>query len=435
MKRSGTSQRSEAPVSPLFFISAGDPSGDVHAARLVEALSRNIPDARFIGYAGPKTAATCCDVRFDLTQFAAMMLKKAIVNLPNYIRLLNQVDTIFKTERPSVVILVDFPGFNWKVAQKAKKLGIPVVYFMPPQIWGWGQWRVKKMRKYVDLVLSCFHFEDSWFKNNNCQSTFISHPFFEEARSRKIDETFINSLNSQETGVSSSECVIEASNTTKRRYLTLLPGSRDQEVAHNLDGILTTLARVLQETPDVHPIFAAYKDSHAEIIKNVLKQRNLDYPVYAGKTPELMRVATCCFGVSGSVSIELLSLCKPTVITYRISKLEYYALRFLKRVKYITLTNLLYIDSLEGETPFYPKGFLPKSTEYTQKERNLMLFPEFLSYQDNSEQAAAHLIKWFKDDDLRRECVAKLEVLKMKNDAIVSPIERAAETIKAFLYR
>ena len=112
--------------APLFFISAGDPSGDAHAARLVSALKEKLPASRFIGFAGPKTAKGHCDVRFDLTKHAAMMLKRALLNLPNYLRLLKSVDSIFREERPDAVILVDFPGFNWQVAKKAKAANLKV---------------------------------------------------------------------------------------------------------------------------------------------------------------------------------------------------------------------------------------------------------------------------------------------------------------------
>lgn len=414
--------------APLFFISAGDPSGDIHASHLVEAISRILPQARFIGFAGPQTATTCCDVKYDLTKFSAMMLKKAIVNLPNYLRILRKTDIIFQKERPDVVIIVDFPGFNWKIAKKAQKAGIPVVYFMPPQIWGWGQWRVKKMRKYVNLVLSCFSFEHEWFKNQNCNSTFISHPFFEEVRSRKLDNNFLLNLRAPVTVPSSNQTIRHSA-----RYLTILPGSRDQEVQNNLPNLLETIQIILQETTDIKPIFAAFKESHAEYIKKIIQESNLDFPVYVGKTPELMRIATCCLSVSGSVSIELLSLCKPTVITYKISSFEYAVLRFLKRVKYITLTNLLYVHSLHGETPFYPRRFIPKSTDYTPRERELMLFPEFLLKTNSPKEIAKPLIRWLNNETSRRQCIAKLEALKKQNDIVSSPVLLAAQKIIQYL--
>lgn len=452
---------SETPRRPFFFISAGDPSGDAHAARLVEALERRFPNARFAGYAGPKTAATSCDVRVDLTQFAVMWIGRAVANLPNFLRILKNADKIFRDERPDAVILVDFPGFNWKIAKKAKAAGVPVVYFMPPQIWGWGQWRVKKMRRLTDLVLSCFAFEDVWFRENGVRSTLIGHPFFESTRNPQIDAAFLADLGSAENGRSTAPPLADSTDKTDfnaetadataepsatpnvspapssqgAQYLTILPGSRNQEVTGNLADLLTTAQKVCAAAPNVRPVVAAFREEHAEVVRAELKSRGLDYPVYVGKTPELMRAASCCLAVSGSVSIELLSLCKPTVILYRIGKPQHFALRFLKRVKYITLTNLLAISRVPGETPFYPKGEIPKQTEHTARERALMLFPEFISPNDRSDEAAAILTDWFLDAASRNRRIAELEALRQATDFVDSPIELAVEKIAEELAR
>ena len=412
---------------PLFFISAGDPSGDVHAQKLVKELSRRLPTARFVGFAGPKTAETVCDVRFDLTKYAAMMLKKALLNIPVYFKLLAQADRIFREEKPDAVILVDFPGFNFRIAQKAKAAGIPVIYFMPPQIWGWGQWRVKKMRKYVDLVLSCFEFEHEWFSNHGCRSVFVSHPFFEESRSRTLDHSFMDNLVSEWANSTLDKTNQEGSNL---KSLIVLPGSRDQEVKSNLPFLLSILKEVTEKTPEVRPIFAAYKPEQAEFIRQILSERSLDYAVYAEKTPELLRVATCCLGVSGSVSIEALSLHKPLVIIYKISRLEYFALRFLKRVKFITLSNILWVHTLKDETPFYPKGKIASKTEHTTHERNLMLCPEYLFFDScQIKNASTHLTNWFSTPELLRETQRNLIKLHKETDLVEKPIEKAAEVI------
>jgi len=466
---------SETPRRPFFFISAGDPSGDAHAARLVEALERRFPNARFVGYAGPKTAATSCDVRVDLTRFAVMWIGRAVANLPNFLRILKNADKIFRDERPDAVILVDFPGFNWKIAKKAKAAGVPVVYFMPPQIWGWAQWRVKKMRRLTDLVLSCFAFEDAWFRENGVRSTLIGHPFFESTRNPQIDAAFLADLGSAENGRSTAPPLADSTDKTDfnakiavatakpsaaspetraaspasnavaaafpaspsqgAQYLTILPGSRNQEVTGNIADLLTTAEKVVAAAPNVRPVVAAFREEHAEVVRAELKRRGLDYPVYVGKTPELMRAATCCLAVSGSVSIELLSLCKPTVILYRIGKPQHFALRFLKRVKYITLTNLLAISRVPGETPFYPKGEFAKQTEHTARERALMLFPEFISPNDRSDEAAAILADWFLDAASRNRRIAELETLRQATDFVDSPIELAVEKIAEELAR
>jgi lipid-A-disaccharide synthase len=377
---------------------------------------------------------------------------------------LKNADKIFRDERPDAVILIDFPGFNWKIAKKAKAAGIPTIYFMPPQIWGWGQWRVKKMRRLIDLVFSCFGFEDAWFRENGVRSTLIGHPFFESTRNPQLDAAFLAGLGSAENGRSTATLPAEPSQTSDlnakvgaatapstaetdatsavaaspsqgAQYLTILPGSRNQEVTGNLADLLTTAQKVVAAAPDVRPVVAAFRAEHGDLVRAELERRGLDYPVYVGKTPELMRAATCCLAVSGSVSIEALSLCKPTVVLYRVGKLQNFALRFLKRVKYITLTNLLAISRVPGETPFYPKGEFAKQTEHTARERALMLFPEFISPNDRSDEAAAILADWFLDAASRNRRIAELETLRQATDFVDSPIELAVEKIAEELAR
>ena len=180
----------------------------------------------------------------------------------------------------------------------------------------------------------------------------------------------------------------------------------------------------------MRPIFAAYKPEQAEFIRQILSERSLDYAVYAEKTPELLRVATCCLGVSGSVSIEALSLHKPLVIIYKISRLEYFALRFLKRVKFITLSNILWVHTLKDETPFYPKGKIASKTEYTTHERNLMICPEYLFFDScQIKNASYHLTNWFSNPELLRQTQRSLINLRKETDLVEKPIERAAEAI------
>ena len=215
----------------------------------------------------------------------------------------------------------------------------------------------------------------------------------------------------------------------RSRFVAVLPGSRNQEVADNIGDLVSAAEEIQSAVPNVMPIFAAYNDNHAMLIRSRLQERNLNFTVCVGKTPEVMRLAECCFGVSGSVSIELLSLCKPAAIQYRVSRAAYIALRFLKRVKYVTLVNILAVDEMDGETPFYPAGTFAAQTEHTTRERELMLFPEFLSYKPLAKQVSAVVVDWLKNDEHLREKAAALEELRRKTDLVEHPILRAAQVI------
>ena len=135
------------------FLSAGEPSGDHHAAALVRAIKARQPDVECVGLGGPCMAAEGCLLIADLTQLAVMWFLRVILNLHRFVDLARRAERSFLDDRPDVCVLVDFPGFHWWLAWRAKRHGIPVVFYCPPQIWAWGSWRIHKMRRLVDLSL------------------------------------------------------------------------------------------------------------------------------------------------------------------------------------------------------------------------------------------------------------------------------------------
>ena len=138
-------------------------------------------------------AAAGCQLHADLTALAVMWFARVLVNLHKFWDLASRADRYFRHHRPDAVVLIDYPGFNWWIARRAKAHGIPVFYYTPPQIWAWAQWRVKKMRRLVDHVLCSLPFEEAWFRRHGCNATFVGHPFFDEVRRHAYDERFLRS--------------------------------------------------------------------------------------------------------------------------------------------------------------------------------------------------------------------------------------------------
>ena len=369
-----------------IFFSAGDPSGDVHAANLARAIRARVPAARFVGYGGPQLAAAGCELHADLTALAVMWFARAIANLHKFWDLACRADRYFAHHRPDAVVLIDYPGFNWWIARRAKAHGIPVFYYTPPQIWAWASWRVSKMRRFVDHVLCSLPFEEPWLRERGCHSTFVGHPFFDEVRERQLDEAFINRYRQP-----------------SRPLLVILPGSRNQEVELNLAGFLRTAAIVLSRFPDLRIAIAAFRPRQAERARQMVDASGLPVDVFVKKTPELMHLADCCLATSGSVSLELLYHGKPTVIGYRISPLAYKVQERFRHTKYITLVNLLAAKELcpADRTPYDP----------TSHDAAEALFPEYLSSVDRSQQMAEHLMEWIGEPDKRAALVARLKEL------------------------
>ena len=145
-----------------IFFSVGEPSGDLHGANLIRELQKRRPDCEFVGYGGPRMAAAGCALHEDLTKLAVMWLLHALLNIHKFWALVGRADRYFRHHRPDAVVLIDYPGFNWWIARRAKAHGIPVFYYGVPQLWAWAGWRITKMRRFVDHVLCKLPFEETW---------------------------------------------------------------------------------------------------------------------------------------------------------------------------------------------------------------------------------------------------------------------------------
>jgi len=378
-----------SPKPLKIFFSAGEPSGDLHGANLIRQLQQQAPRFEAVGYGGPNMAAAGCRLHADLTSLAVMWLGRALVNLHKFWGLASRADRYFRHHRPDAVVLVDYPGFNWWIAWRAKVHGIPVFYYTPPQIWAWARWRVKKMRRCVDHVLCSLPFEEAWFRQRGCNATFVGHPFFDEVRRQQLDERFLAQYRSG-----------------RGPLVVILPGSRTQEVTGNLWWFLKAAVLVRDAVPDVRFAIAAFKPHQAEHARRAAAAAGVRIDVHVGRTPELMSLADCCMACSGSVSLELLYYTKPTVILYWISRLAYFVQGFFRKVKYITLVNLLTADEL------YPQDITP--FDPNQPDADRVLFPEYLTCEDKSVQIAGHVIEWLMDPPKREARVAQLAALKAR---------------------
>ena len=378
-----------------IFFSVGEPSSDVHAANLIRQLQQRCPGVETVGYGGPKMAAAGCQLHADLTELAVMWFARALANLPKFWDLASRADRYFRHHRPDAVVLLDYPGFNWWIARRAKVHGIPVFYYSPPQIWAWATWRIKKMRRLVDHVLCCLPFEEEWFRSRGCNAMFVGHPFFDEVRQQEFDEPFL-----------------AEHRNLPGQLVTILPGSRTQEVASNLRWFLKAADCVSQAIPQTRFAVAAFKPHQAEMARQMVAElgwasnqgQGPKISIHTGKTPELMHLADCCMACSGSVSLELLYHAKPTVILYHVSRAAFAVQKYFRRVKYITLVNLLSTGGLSATdlTLYDP----------SQPDADKVLFPEYLTCEDKSEQVASHVIEWLSDPVKRATRVAALEQLR-----------------------
>jgi lipid-A-disaccharide synthase len=370
-----------------IFISAGEPSGDLHAANLVHALRRRCPDATFAGFGGPNMAGAGVTVLFPLVDLAVMWFLRVLLNIHKFVGVLLQADRYFRDVRPDAVVLIDYPGLHWWIAGRAKARGIPVFYYVPPQIWAWGGWRVNKVRRFVDQVLCSLPFEPAWYHARGvAQAVFVGHPYFDELAERKVDSDFIL-----------------ATKALGGPVVAILPGSRTQELTRNVPVMLRAAARLHARRPDVRFMVSCLHDRHRKLFEEMLAGSGhvLPLTVYAARTPEIIRLADVAWAVSGSVGLELLVEALPSVVLYKVRWIDLLVARRFIRSKYISLVNLM---------------------------ADAEVMPEYLTERDVSEELAGWAGRWLDDPAERAAVAARLTALRDRV-AVVGASDRAATAI------
>jgi lipid-A-disaccharide synthase len=386
------------------FFSVGEPSGDLHGANLIRQLRSRSPEIECVGYGGPRMAAAGCQLHADLTQLAVMWLLHALLNLHRFWNLYQRAKRYFREHRPDAVVLIDYPGFNWWVARAAKARGIPVFYYGTPQMWAWAGWRVRKMRRLVDHVLCKLPFEADWYRQRGCHAHYVGHPYFDQLAEQRLDPELIRDYQ-QRPGP----------------LVTILPGSRTQEVIKNLRSFLRAAQCIRERVPTARFAIASFSDRQADIARQLLPEFDLAVDVLVGRTQELIMLSRCCLACSGSVSLELLYYTKPSVILYAVDRLSYWVARHLfLKVKFITLVNLLAAD----------RPFLTPGEKYDPQRAcdERVPLPEYLACDDRSAAIAEHVVQWLTDDGQYERRVQQLAELKTEF-AVTGASAAAAEYI------
>ncbi len=380
-----------------FFISAGEPSGDLHAANLIRSLRKFYPDAEFTGFGGGQMKEAGARLLFPLVNLAVMWFLQVFLNLFTFVRLLFMADRHFRDTRPDAVVLVDYPGLHWWIAGRAKARGIPVIYFVPPQIWAWAGWRIKKVKKYVDLVLCTLPFEPEWYHSRGFQNAiYVGHPYFDELKDRPLDANFLADQR-----------------TRSGELVSILPGSRNLEVLRNLPEMIQAANKMAFQRPGVRFAVACLHERHKKLAEGIVaaviekegRSPGLEIEIHAGRTPELIRLARVAWAVSGSVGLELMVEALPSVILYKIRRFDLWVASFFIKARYISLVNLL------------------ADTE---------IFPEYLTWRDVSDELVRWALQWLDDPTARNEAREALATVR-HHVARPGASDRAADHIVSWL--
>ncbi len=371
-----------------IFISAGEPSGDLHAANLARAILARHPEAEIVGFGGDHLRNAGATLLFPLTSLAVMWFGRVLLKLPKFFQLADQADQYFRDHKPDVLVVIDYPGFHWALAKRAKARGIPVVYFVPPQVWAWAGWRIKKIKAWFDHVLCSLPFEPAWYAERGFPgAVYIGHPYFDELSDRRLDTEFVSR---------------ESARTEP--LVAVLPGSRTQEVRRNFPVMLNAAAKIAAVRPNVRFAVAALHEAHRELALEIVRESGLTIPnleIHSARTAELIRVAEVAMAVSGSVGLELMNEALPTVVVYTIGKFDMLVARRFMTTRFISLVNLLAGDEV---------------------------MPEYLADRDVSAEMSGHVLRWLNHPTERALAAGRLATLR---DQVAKPgaSERAAECV------
>ncbi|MBI4268989.1 MAG: lipid-A-disaccharide synthase [Candidatus Rokubacteria bacterium] len=310
--------------APTIMLAAGEASGDLHGAAVCRGLKGLAPACRLVGMGGARMAAAGMELLVDVTASAVVGGSEALSRLPVLYRALHRLRAALEeAPRPAALVLIDFPEFNLRLARAARRAGVPVVYFIPPQVWAWRRGRVRTIRRLVSLVLAVFPFEPPLYRLAGVPVAFVGHPLL-DALAGAPDRAAAR----RELGLAAGA-----------RVVGLLPGSRREEVARMLPVMGAAAARIRAATPEVQFVLARAPTVEAEAIARHVGGMT-ELTMVAGRAHAVLRAADLALVTSGTATLEAALLGTPMVVCYRLSRLSGLAARLLIRVPWISLANL-----------------------------------------------------------------------------------------------
>ena len=341
------------------FIVAGEPSGDIHAAKLVSALKKISPKTKFFGNGGDKMSESGVEIIHHINDLSVMGFIEVIKHLPKLLNILQSTVSSIKNIKPDRIILVDYPGFNLRLAKKIKSLRIPITYFILPQLWAWKESRIKTMKNTIDQSISIFPFEAEWFNSRGLDTFYAGHPFIERNYDLDDKTNFFNKHNFKQD----------------RPIIVLLPGSRQQEIDYHWPIFLKTVAILNKKMPSVQTVVVKYN--------NVTLNPVPDHIKIEVSMRSAMKYGTAAISSSGTATLECALANLPTVVCYKMSYINWILFNFFGKVKYISIVNLI-----------ANKRIIPELIQHKMSPENLT--KKILPYLDITSKKRQATIKKYK---------------------------------------
>ena len=371
-------------VAFKILISAGEASGDLYAASLAAELLRRHPDLELFGCAGPRMRAAGVRTVVDAASLAVVGLIEVVAHIPRVWREYRKLLKAARAERPALAILTDSPDFHLRLARQFKRMGIPVVYLVAPQVWAWRKGRLPAMRRNIDRLLCIFPFEEPFFREHGVAATYIGHPLSRLVKPSLGREEFFRKHGLAED----------------RPLVALLPGSRQAEAARHMPALMDAAARIAARMP-VNLVLGRAGLSD-------FRERNPGgaIQVIEGETWDLLAHATVALAASGTVTVEAALLGTPMVTFYKVTALSWFAGKFLVDAPFYSMVNLI---------------------------AGRAVIPELMQNEMTGERLAAEALKLLNSPVEREEMRRQLGEVGRALAGPEDPIERAAGIVDEIL--
>ena len=319
-------------VGTRLFFSVGDVSADLHAANLIRAIRAKRPDAIIEGLGGPRMAEAGCRLLDDMTTMNVMWFSNVLSIIRRARRLQREALAHMDANRPDAVVMLDFPGFNLSLARRLKTRGIPVLYYISPQIWAWRPGRIHRIKRLVGKMLCIFPFEEKLYRSAGVPVEYVGHPLFDHLASVTLDAGFRRELRpSGSLGASAAD----------EPVIGLLPGSRRQEIRDLLPAMARAAALLRAEFPKAAFVVACPGEEQEKLAREVLARYDFPARVVAGRTFEVMAESDLCLIKAGTGTMEMTHFGTPMVILYRVNVPGKLLDLLMRRTKFIGMPNIL----------------------------------------------------------------------------------------------
>lgn len=307
------------------MFSAGEASGDTHGASVAKALREIYPSVEMFGMGGNLMDEAGVRIVYDIKNLGVIGLVEIVKSLPKFFKLRTYLKRIMMKERPDVLVCIDYPGFNMKLAEVAHQLGIPVLYYIAPTIWAWHSSRGKTIKKYVTKVASIFPFEAEAYSKYNCDVEFVGHPLVDIVHpTMSVDEsmTYFNAR-------------------AEAKRVLLMPGSRKQEVLSLLDVMLESGEKLLQSHEDVQFFLPRAHTIDRFELETFIKERRVPVTITEDHTYDLMQICDVCLAASGTATLETAMMELPTILLYKVSPITYGIGKMVVNLSHVGLPNII----------------------------------------------------------------------------------------------